>query len=150
MNRKLIVACAIGAVTFLKAELNAADLSDTKPWMLNANAWKAYKMDNYADAQIYVKKCLELHEAKAKQQQNSLTAMPVQNIARFDVLNKVAGCLIIQAKIYEKQSKDDEAIKTYLRVIEEFYYAQAKGKKGVWDLAGQAQKAIEKMTGVSF
>ena len=106
--------------------------------MLTQKAWEALAAGHYDDLEIYVRKCMELYEAKAKEMQTSLKDFAPSG-KEFDywALNDVGTCLFIQGRAYYMQGRNKLAKKTFKDIQTNFHYAQC------WDLRGWFWKVTE-------
>jgi len=115
---------------------------------LITKAWEAHGKRAIEETLKYTKECIDLYEPQAKKQQASLAAMPKgkDEIEAVAILNDVAVAYFIQAEIYMRQDKNDEAIKLFQRIIDKYSYAQAWDQRGwYWRVAEKAKQSMIKM-----
>ena len=126
-----------------------ADFGDSSSEQLVAKSWAALKDNKLDDVLTYTNKCLELFGQKAKEMQESLTEYPVEKEKVFSywALNDVGTCLFIQGEAYKGDGKNEEAVKSYKKVIDEYSYSQCWDPQGwFWKPAEAAQKKIDELT----
>ena len=128
-----------------------ADFGDSSSEQLVAKSWAALKDNNLDDVLTYTNKCLELFGQKAKEMQDSLTEYPVEKdkISSLGALNDVGTSLFIQGEAYKAAGKNEEAVKSYKKVIDEYSYAQCWDPDPhgwFWKPAEAAQKKLDELT----
>lgn len=124
------------------------DFSDSSNWNLTVSAWEHLAQKDFDGVFAYAKKCLELYEEKAK-----VLAGDMRSFSRpgheddFAVVNDVATSHYIMGEAYMKLGKNDEALKEFNYVIENYPYAQCWDPKGwFWKVAEVSRKNIEKVS----
>ena len=80
--------------------------------------------------------------------QESLSVVPGPDTAReFWALNDVGTCTFILGKVYEAETKKEEAIAAYQEVIKSFPMAQCWDKQGwFWQPAVAAKERLTALT----
>ncbi|MBI4341246.1 MAG: hypothetical protein HY598_03070, partial [Candidatus Omnitrophica bacterium] len=123
------------------------DFGDYTSETLTVKAWKALDANDHKGVELYTKKCLELYEADAKQQQASLTEFaPKDNVFNYWALNDVATCYFILGQSLLAQKRLPEAKAAYERVVNDFSFAQCWDPKGwFWQVAKAARGNIHKI-----
>lgn len=122
----------------------ALDYGDSTSQTLTIKAWDALNAGEYAAADAYASKCIELYESKAQEQQAALTDFAPKESA-FDqwALNDVATCYFIRGKAAVAQGRLTEAQALFGTVINDLGYAQAWDPKGwFWKVAEGAKDQI--------
>ena len=125
------------------------DFGNSSSEQLTGKAWAALKDNNLDDVLAYTNKCIEQFGQKAKEMQDSLTEYPVEKDKVFSywALNDVGTCLFIQGEAYKAAGKNEEAVKSYKKVIDEYSYAQCWDPQGwFWKPAEAAQKKLDELT----
>ena len=125
----------------------ALDFGDSTSQTLTVKAWEALNAGDYLAADTYASKCIELYEAKAKEQQAALTDFAPKESA-FDqwALNDVATCSFIRGKVAVAQGKQAEAKALFETVIRDFKFAQCWDPKGwFWKVAVGSRGRINKI-----
>lgn len=122
------------------------DYGDYASNTLVSRSWAALA-DNDLDALVsYVNKTLELYAEEAKAMQESLDEYPWESndkIFSYWALNDVGTGLFILGEGYRKAGKTVEAVETYRKVIDEYFYAQAWDPQGwFWKPAEAAQQKL--------
>jgi tetratricopeptide (TPR) repeat protein len=125
------------------------DFGDYKSVTLTTKAWEALAEKDLDSVHAYVNKCLELYQVKAKEMQDSLTEYPWENkdkIFSYWALNDVGTCLFIQGEALKNAGQQEEAKKTFRKLVDEFYYAQCWDPKGwFWKPAEAAQERLDEL-----
>lgn len=145
------LAVLIGAVLLAGTAGFAQDLDfgDHSSATLTSRAWEAMGRGADTEALAYVGKCLELYETEAKAMQASLSDFPPtepqEATAKYWALNDVGTCLFIKGEILLKQGNRLVAKEVFIRLRDEFGYAQCWDPKGWYWKPAQAakQKIIE-------
>ena len=127
------------------------DFGDFSSETLATKSWKALGAGDYAAVETYAKKCISLYEAKAVEQQGSLTAFaPKEKTFNYWALNDVATCYFILGKAYLAQGKTKEAQDAFNTVIQRLSYAQCWDPKGwFWKVAEGAKDQLN-LVGTSY
>ncbi len=114
---------------------------------LITNAWEAQQKDT-DKAFLLTNECISLYKDKADAQQASLKELPKDPgaIEAVRELNDVATAYFIQAEIYMRQNKKEDAIKTFQMIIDKYGYAQAWDQRGwFFSLKEKAEVSIRKL-----
>lgn len=124
------------------------DFSDSSNWNLTVSAWEKLAEKDYDGVFAYANKCLELYEEEAKE-----LAAKMRSFSRpgheddFAVVNDVATSHYIMGEAYMKLGKNEDAIKEFEYVIENYPYAQCWDPKGwFWKVSEISKKNIEKLS----
>ncbi|MBI2104268.1 MAG: tetratricopeptide repeat protein [Candidatus Omnitrophica bacterium] len=128
---------AEGAKDQLAISGTSYDFGDYTSQTLTTKAWEALDAGDYKGVELYTKKCIELYEPKAVEQQASLTDFAPKEKA-FDswALNDVATCYFILGKAHAAQGKLEEAKSAFNTVVEKFSFAQCWDPQGwFWKVA---------------
>jgi len=123
------------------------DFGDYTSQTLTTKAWEALGQNDHRGVELYTKKCLELYEEEAKQQQASLKEFAPKDKA-FDAwaLNDVATCYFILGESLLAQKRYAEAKAAFERVVDDFSYAQCWDPKGwFWKVAVAARGRLNKI-----
>ncbi|MBN1522808.1 MAG: tetratricopeptide repeat protein [Candidatus Aureabacteria bacterium] len=136
----------------IKIEKNV-DFGNYSSLDLTTKAWAALEKKEYDIVDIYTKKCIELYEKEAREQESRLEDFPKDEEASlYWALNDVAACYFIRAKALALQKKTAEATSTYRKIIKTFPHAQCYDMNGwFWKVAKASEDEIliqEK--GISF
>ena len=108
---------------------------------LTKKAWEALNAGDHAAVEAYTKKCIELYEAKARQQAVSLSDFaPKEQAFDYWALNDVATSYFILGQSLSAQGKTNEAKDAFTIVIERFPFAQAWDTQGWFWKVAQAAK----------
>ena len=123
------------------------DFSDSSHWNLTVSAWEHLAEKDFDGVDAYARKCIELYGEKALAESREMKAF-----LRFGhederaMVNDVATSHYIIGEALMKQGKNDEAIKEFNYVIENYPYAQCWDPKGwFWKVAQVSTKNIEKI-----
>jgi len=111
---------------------------------LTTKSWEALNRQDHKAVEAFTKKCIDLYEAKAKDQSKELTELPPKDKA-FDswALNDVATCHFIRGQSLLEQGQVKEAQAEFQMVIEQYPYAQAWDPKGwFWKVAQAASDKL--------
>jgi tetratricopeptide (TPR) repeat protein len=142
-----------GAKNELESMALGVDFGDCSSQTLTEKAWTAFNATDYAHADIYVKKCLEMYSAKALEMQGQMAGY-AQEGREFDswALNDVATCLFIRGKAMRAENKAGDAEKAFQDIINHYGYAQCWDLRGwFWKVAQGAKNELESMAlGVDF
>ena len=116
--------------------------------ILTSQAWEALAAKDFATAKSRIERCKKLYGEKATGMQESLSVVPGPDTAReFWALNDVGTCTFILGKVYEAESKKEEAIAAYQEVIKSFPMAQCWDKQGwFWQPAVAAKERLTALT----
>lgn len=123
------------------------DFGDYRSETLTTKAWSALGQADHKGVELYVKKCVSLYEAKAKEHQAELSDFATKDKA-FDywALNDVATCYFILGESLLQQQRRDEAKAAFERVINDFAFAQCWDPKGwFWKVAVGARDRLNKI-----
>ena len=126
---------------------NEYDFGDFSSQTLTTKAWEALSKGDHKAVQVYAKKCIELYEAKALEQQASLTDFAPKEKA-FDnwALNDVATCYFIFGESLMAQHRFPEAKSAFDRVVNDFSFAQCWDPKGwFWKVAVASRGRLNKI-----
>jgi len=124
----------------------ALDFGDFSSAAITQKAWQASEAKNYAAADAYTAKCIEMFKDKAVEQQKALQAPLTDKDEIFAqwALNDVGTCYFIRGQILEKQGKNKEAIESYKFLVDNLAFAQTWDPKGwFWKPAGAASERIK-------
>ena len=133
---KAIAPQAVAAVK-QAASTGEYDFGDFSSQTLTTKAWGALAGKDYAALDAFAKKCIALYEAKAIEQQASLSEFASKEKAfNFWALNDVGTCYFILGKSYLAQGRVKEAQEAFRTVVDKFAYSQAWDTKGwFWKVA---------------
>ncbi|MBZ0166144.1 MAG: beta-glucanase precursor [Candidatus Omnitrophica bacterium] len=126
----LLLGTAMTATTALAKEYQ---FGDHKSSTLTGKAWQAFNAENYEDAIVYAKKCVELYQEPAAEMQAGLDEFVEgtnEEIFAYWALNDVATSLFIQAKSLLALEKTDEAQAVIRTLVDDFTFGQC------WDPSG--------------
>ncbi len=125
----------------------AYDFGDYTSQTLTTRAWEALANNDHKGVELYTKKCMELYEADAKQQQGSLTEFPPKDKTfNYWALNDVATCYFILGESLMAQKRFDEAKGAFNRVVTDFSFAQCWDPKGwFWKVAVASRGRLNKI-----
>lgn len=125
------------------------DFGDYTSSALTVKAWEALAQNDLESVKTYVKKCLELYEAKAKEMQASLTEYPwgeKDQVFAYWALNDVGTCLFIEGEALRKAGKMEEAKASYEKLLKEYSFAQCWDTNGwFWKPSEAAQRQLDEM-----
>ena len=116
------------------------DFGDYSSQQLVQKAWGALAANDLSAVVSYANKAIELYAPKASEMQGSLKEYPWESKEKtmsFWALNDVGTALFILGEAYRNAGKKDEAMQTYKKLIDEYFYAQC------WDPAGWFWKPAE-------
>ena len=156
----ILILCAFSALPFAyseepKTETNSTPAStemdsgaEASSAVLTSQAWEALAAKDFATAKSRIERCKKLYREKATGMQESLSVVPGPDTAReFWALNDVGTCTFILGKVYEAESKKEEAIAAYQEVIKNFPMAQCWDKQGwFWQPAVAAKERLTALT----
>ena len=156
----ILILCAFSALPFAyseepKTETNSTPAStemdsgaEASSAILTSQAWEALAAKDFATAKARIERCKKLYGEKATGMQESLSVVPGPDTAReFWALNDVGTCTFILGKVYEAESKKEEAIAAYQEVIKNFPMAQCWDKQGwFWQPAVAAKERLTALT----
>ena len=156
----ILILCAFSALPFAyseepKTETNSTPAStemdsgaEASSAILTSQAWEALAAKDFATAKSRIERCKKLYREKATGMQESLSVVPGPDTAReFWALNDVGTCTFILGKVYEAESKKEEAIAAYQEVIKSFPMAQCWDKQGwFWQPAVAAKERLTALT----
>ncbi len=120
------------------------DFGDYTSQTLTSKAWESMESEDHKGVDLYVKKNIELYEAKAKEQQASLKDFaPKEKAFDYWALNDIGTSYFILGKSLLAQGKVDQAKEAFNNVIQKFSYAQCWDPKGwFWKVAQGAQDQL--------
>jgi tetratricopeptide (TPR) repeat protein len=135
---------AEGAKDQLNTLGTAYDFGDYTSQTLTVKAWEALGKDDHKGVELYAKKCIALYEAKALEQQASLTDFaPKERAFDYWALNDVATSYFILGRSYQTRGDVKEAETAFKAIVEKFSYAQCWDPKGwFWKVAQGAQDRL--------
>jgi tetratricopeptide (TPR) repeat protein len=138
---------AQGASDKLTTIGTAYDFGDYTSQTLTTKAWEALAKGDHKGVELYTKKCIELYEGDAKQQQASLTEFaPKDKTFNYWALNDVATCYFILGESLMNEKRYAEAKAAYERVVNDFSFAQCWDPKGwFWKVAVAARGRLNKI-----
>ena len=156
----ILILCAFSALPFAyseepKTETNSTPAStemdsgaEASSAILTSQAWEALAAKDFATAKSRIERCKKLYGEKATGMQESLSVVPGPDTAReFWALNDVGTCTFILGKVYEAESKKEEAIAAYQEVIKNFPMAQCWDRQGwFWQPAVAAKERLTALT----
>jgi len=156
----ILILCAFSALPFAyseepKTETNSTPAStemdsgaEASSAILTSQAWEALAAKDFTTAKSRIERCKKLYGEKATGMQESLSVVPGPDTAReFWALNDVGTCTFILGKVYEAESKKEEAIAAYQEVIKNFPMAQCWDKQGwFWQPAVAAKERLTALT----
>ena len=156
----ILILCAFSALPFAyseepKTETNSTPAStemdsgaEASSAILTSQAWEALAAKDFTTAKSRIERCKKLYGEKATGMQESLSVVPGPDTAReFWALNDVGTCTFILGKVYEAESKKEEAIAAYQEVIKSFPMAQCWDKQGwFWQPAVAAKERLTALT----
>jgi tetratricopeptide (TPR) repeat protein len=123
------------------------DFSDSSHWNLTVSAWENLAQKDYEGVSAYVRKCLEMYEPKAREM-----AAGMKSFSRpgreddFDLVNDVATSHYIMGEAYMKLGRQEDALKEFNYVIDNYPYALCWDPKGwFWKVAEVSKKNIDKI-----
>lgn len=143
-----ILIAVLASLPVFAQQGGAPDFGDYNSSGLTTKAWEALGQKNYALADTYANKCIEMYAGEAAKQQASLTA-PAPKDKAFDywALNDVGTCYFILGQSLEQQGKTSEALAAYKALVDKYGFAQCWDTKGwFWAPADAAKgrvKALE-------
>ncbi len=117
------------------------DFGDSKSSTLTGKAWGAFRAKNYAAAEGYANKCIELYKAEAVGQQSNLKeAAPKETAAQNWALNDVGTCYFVLGKALDQEGNKKDAITAYKFLVDNLSIAQCRAPKGwFWQPAAGAK-----------
>ncbi len=156
----ILILCAFSVLPFAyseepKTETNSTPAStemdsgaEASSAVLTSQAWESLAAKDFATAKARIERCKKLYGEKATGMQESLSVVPGPDTAReFWALNDVGTCTFILGKVYEAESKKEEAIAAYQEVIKNFPMAQCWDKQGwFWQPAVAAKERLTALT----
>lgn len=114
------------------------DFGDYASQTLTTKAWDALNAGDYATAEGYVTKCIELYQTQALQQSTQVTDFaPKDRAFSYWALNDVATSHFILGQVRLAQGRIQEGQDAFNTVIEQFPFAQC------WDTRGWFWKVAE-------
>jgi len=137
----LVAGCA-GSPT--SPPLNFGDMS---PNNLRYQAETRREAGDLDQALIYVDKLIELHSAKAREMQASLSDYPpAKDAYSYGTLNGVGVAYLIKAEMLMEKGDKAGAREAYSTLSREFYYAQHQDGKHNWYKTGEvAMQRLEEL-----
>lgn len=143
-----LAACFLAAVLPASAQDAAVpklDFGDHRSSTLTGKAWAAHAAKNPATVKAYVAKVRELYEAKALEQQASLTApVPTDDkdkVFSYWALNDVGTALFVLGQSLEQSGDKAGALDAYKALVEKFSFAQCWDSKGWFWRPAEAARA---------
>ena len=123
------------------------DFSDESSSALIMKAWKALNKKDQNATLAYTSRCIELYEARAKEEQASLTDFALSGSEEgYQHLNDVAACYFIQGEFFKYNKEWEKAKAAYKKVVDEFSFAQYWDPRGWWWKPAEiSQGEIEKI-----
>ena len=123
------------------------DFGDYTSQTLTTRAWGASDQKDHHGVEIYTKKCIELYEKDAIEQQTKLTDYaPKGKAFNYWALNDVATSYFILGQSLMAQGRHEEAKVVFERVVNDFYYAQCWDPKGwFWKVAVASRGKINEV-----
>ena len=111
---------------------------------LATKAWEALGQGDHRAVELYTKKCIDLYEAQATQQQAGLNAFAsAEDAPKLWALNDVATSYFIRGQSLLAQGKIQDAQQAFQAVIEQFPFAQAWDPQGwFWHVADAASDKL--------
>jgi len=143
----LVLMLMISAIGFSHPQpVLAYNFGDFRSETLVSKSWGALQKDDFEAVLVYTNKCLELYSEQAKKMQDSLPGYAEgdnEKIFSYWALNDVATALFIQAEMYRRSDKLEEAKSVYKKLMGEYSYGQAWDPKGwFWKPAAAAQEKM--------
>ncbi len=121
-----------------ESEDPAYDFGDYTSQILTTKAWEAATAGRYAEAEIYVTKCIELYQNQAVEQSAHLTDFaPKESAFSSWALNDVATSYFILGQVRLAQGRIKEGQEAFNTIVEKFPFAQC------WDTRGWFWKVAE-------
>ncbi len=110
-------------------------------------AWEAWGAKDLEKTFHYTSRCIELYAGEAREEQASLTGLPMTGaIEKYAVLNAVGTSYFIQGELFLSQGKTEEAKEAFVAAIEEYGYAQNWDPRGwFWSVKEKSQESLEKI-----
>ncbi len=142
----IVLGCLGTAVAQDSPAAPKLDFGDFSSATLTSKAWAANDAKDYAAADGYTSKCIEMFTPQALEQQKALPAPLTEKEEIFAqwALNDVGTCYFIRGQILEKQGKTKEALESYKFLAENLAYAQTWDPKGwFWKPAGAASERVK-------
>ncbi len=110
-------------------------------------AWASLTAKDFNAAEVYANKTIELYSPQARQMQEHLMAYPVgskDKVFQYWALNDVGTALLILGEAYSGSGKEQEALKIYRKIIDEYSYAQCWEPRGwFWKPASVAKDKLD-------
>jgi tetratricopeptide (TPR) repeat protein len=122
------------------------DFGDMSSAAIAKGAWAALAKKDLPAVKAYVEKNIQLYGQKAKEMQASLKEFPWESpekIFSFWALNDIGTSLFILGSAYRDAGNKDEAVATFKKLVNEFYFSQCWDPQGwFWKPAEAAQQQI--------
>ena len=102
---------------------------------LTVKAWQAFGAEEYEDAIVYARKCVELYQEPAREMQAGLEDYVTgtnDEVFSYWALNDVATSLFIQAKSLIALERTDEARAVIQELVDNFTFGQCWDPSGGW------------------
>jgi tetratricopeptide (TPR) repeat protein len=123
------------------------DFGDYTSETLTTKAWEALTAGDYAAVEAYAGKCIDMYEAQAIEQSQSLTDFaPKKDAFNYWALNDVATSHFILGSARTAQGRVKEAQKEFQTVIDKYPFAQCWDPRGwFWHPAEAANDKLSTM-----
>jgi tetratricopeptide (TPR) repeat protein len=122
------------------------DFGDMTSAAIAKGAWAALAKKDLESVKAYVEKNLQLYGQRGKEMQASLKEFPWESpekIFSYWALNDVGTSLFILGQAYRDAGNKDEAIATFKKLVNEYYFSQCWDPQGwFWKPAEAAQQQI--------
>ena len=122
------------------------DFGDMTSAAIAKGAWAALAKKDLEAVKAYVEKNLQLYGQRGKEMQASLKEFPWESpekIFSYWALNDVGTSLFILGQAYRDAGNKDEAIATFKKLVNEYYFSQCWDPQGwFWKPAEAAQQQI--------
>ncbi len=142
----VMMALVLGLSLAIPGKAFAYNFGDYRSVTLITKAWGSLAENDLEAVLAYTNKCIELYAEQGQKMQASLTEYPTgtnDEIFSYWALNDIATGLFIQGEAYRKAKMNDEAVKAYQKLIDEYSYGQCWDTKGwFWKPAEAAKEKI--------
>jgi tetratricopeptide (TPR) repeat protein len=122
------------------------DFGDMTSAAIAKGAWAALAKKDLEAVKAYVEKNIQLYGQRGKEMQASLKEFPWESpekIFSYWALNDVGTSLFILGQAYRDAGNKDEAIATFKKLVNEYYFSQCWDPQGwFWKPAEAAQQQI--------